>query len=349
MAKVTPADMELEADYECEVLRLADLFQKVAGLDIEQGKMCVYFAGATYHLDDFELFPILEIIGPSGTGKSRICYLLSKMCYGATIVSCKGISLPGLRDELTKHRGVTFIAEEADEIDNPTKTEGLFGMRTSPGTSNLTVKRVGEEGRWQQTRINVFGASVVHHRRSFNEQAVQNRAISIRTKFKEGVFSVVPEQVEFCEFSVANPPQISSGRAYDTWRPLLSIASGIGDYDWLNWTKERIEEASDEVRDGQDFEPEALILGKVLELVTCSDKIDISKDKRIHIQNEVVRPLKETLPYANSWLVSRTLKKLGLVVARIGGTNWLYPSTDSLQKAAESIGYVDKVLEKKLL
>jgi len=330
------------------IAELSQLFDDVSGLDECQAKACIYYAAGTYHLSQFNWYPILEIIGPTGTGKTTLIALQSKLCYQASVVDCDVISLPVLRDELAKAKEMTFIGEEADNCLGGRQAEALFGARCSRATSTITVKRQAEKG-WSQHSLNIFGATVLHHRRSFLDQSNQNRSISIRTRFKGGTFLKLPDNLllEMPDIPVGNPPQFKvAGRAYDTWYPLLAMANGVGDINWIDWARSRMEEASDEVKDGQSYEPEALIFARVVEVFTdpLTGKINLNSQKRANVQTEIVKPLILTLPYINPWLVSRTLKKLGLSIVRNGGTNWLYPTEETLKNAADQIGYEDDAL-----
>ena len=148
------------------------------------------------------------------------------------------------------------------------------------------------------------------------------------------------------EIPIGDVPNLGKGRAYDTWRPLLAMASGAGDDEWLSWANERIEEAAAEVRDGQDYEPTAIILAKVVELCTSNGKLELDHNKKINIQTEILIPLTNVLPGINAYSIASNLKKvLKFKVDRVGGRNWLYPNEESLRNAAEIIGYSDGILD----
>lgn len=329
-----------------EINGLVLILQLVSGLDEGQAKACIYYAGVTHNIDAFPHVPILELIGPTGTGKSRILKFLERICYKPhRCEGCYIMTEAALRDELKKANGATFIGDEADC--QSTLIEGLFGLRCSP-TGSTTVKRQTATG-WSQEAVPIFGATVLHHRRSFLDQSNQNRAISIRTSFKDGDFSAMESfcdiEMELPEIPIGDAPNLGTGRAYDTWRPLLTMASGAGDDEWLSWVKKRIEEATAEVRDGQDFEPVSLMLAKVIEACSSEDKLNLDYKKKVEIESQIVKPLKDSLPGINAYSVSSTLKNvLKLQVVRIGGRNCVYPTEDSLRNAAKIVGYKDEVL-----
>jgi len=330
-----------------EIKNLVIILNIVSGLGEGLAKACIYYAGVTHKIKDFIQMPILEIIGPTATGKSQILKFLERICFKPhRCEGCYAMTYAVLRDELKKANGSTFIGDEADITS--TSIEGLFGLRCSP-TGGTTIKRAGQGGQWSQEAVPIFGATVLHHRRAFLDQSNQNRAIPIRTSLKVGAFSPMESfsdlEMALPEMPVGDVPKLGTGRAYDTWHPLLAMASGAGDDDWISWAKEQIEEANSEVRDGQDFEPVALMLAKVIDACTCGDKLVLDNRPRVEIESQIVKPLKESLPGINAYSVSSTLKNvLKLEVIRVGGRNCVYPTEKSLREAAEIVGYRDEVL-----
>jgi len=332
---------------------LADFFEWVSGLDKNQAKVCICYAATTYHLDAFDWVPILEIIGPTGTGKTRILDLMGRICHQPHVVDCDRMTTAVLREELAKARGGTFIGEEADNLQGGKEAEALFGARCSRKTCTITVNRPHGNRAWIPETADLWGATLIHHRRSFLDQAVQNRSISIRTKFQVGTFTKLSPglQLSMPPIPVGTPPTFAvAGRAYDTWSPLLAMAAGAGDQEWLAWAEGQLKEASEELKDGQSFEPETIIFARVVQCLTnqTTGKVEINLTKqpptRVDIQEQVVEPLRRTLPTVTPWLVSRTLKKLKLDVIRRGGTNWVYPTERAIKSAADQIGYEDDAL-----
>jgi len=320
-----------------EISILVVILQMVSGLDEGLAKACIYYAAVTHKIKDFLQVPILEIIGPTGTGKSQILKFLESICFKPhRREGCGVMTSAALRDELKNSNGATFIGDEADC--SSISTEGLFGLRCSP-----------QGGQWSQEEVPIFGATVLHHRRSFLDQSNQNRAISIRTSLKDRDFSPMESfsdlKMALPDIAIGDAPDFGTGRAYDTWRPMLAMASGAGDNDWLSWAKERIEEAKAEVRDGQDFEPTAVILAKVVELCTPDGKLELDHNKKINIQTDILNPLINVIPGINAYSVASNLKKvLNLEVRRVGGRNCVFPTEESIRKAAEIVGYRDEVL-----
>ena len=330
------------------ITHLVDILQMVSGLDDEIAKTCVYYALITHHLDFYTFVPILESYGPLGTGKTQLEEFMERVCYLAHICKCGGITYAALREELYKAKKGTFIGDEVDC--DVKKVEDLYGIRCSASGSAPLMKSQGKS-QWQGETIPIFGATVLHHRRPFLDPSNQSRAITIKTHWKPGkyikmeAFKDVP--IEIPQIPVGNISNtLSLGRAYDTWYPLLDMATGAGDTEWLAWADKKMKESEKEVNEGQAYEPNAVILAKLIEACVDSDSSKIKSDiDRVNVHSQIVAPLTKEYPWVNSHSVPRILRELGLEIHRTGGNNWVYPTPESLKKAAEAIGYTDGVFE----
>ena len=340
---------------------LVTTIQKATGLTTGQAKASVYWSAATYRLGDLDFLAMLNIEGAAGTGKSTLLEIIKELSYKPVEVGCDGISLAALRDKLMQARHGTIIAEEADKAASPSKAEGYFRARCSKGTANLEIKRETEKG-WIQDPRSIFGASALHRREPFRDQAVQSRVIIIRTRHKEGTFikTKIDDQTKEMVRNLAKNidlkarpaiPGNIAGRVVDVWQPLLLIAQSVKDRDWLLWAWNEMELADSELRDGHSYEPGALVLARVVELLSEEPAGKFRKLKpqeqmqRIRVDDDIARYLqKNSLPYTNPWQISRILKNLGFEVQRIGGVNYLLPTLKSIMLAQQKIGYEDKVL-----
>jgi len=339
---------------------LVHVIQKATGLTVGQIKACVYYAATTYRIDDLDFLPMLVALGSPGTGKSTLLRIMKKLCFKAKEVGCDGITVAALRDKLVDTRNGTIIAEEADKAASPNKAESQFRARCDRVTAHLEVKRPVEERGWIQDPRSIYGASVMHQREPFRDQATQSRAIIIQPRFREETFveGEIDDQAREAVRDLAKNADLkaqpavlpgTAGRVVDVWRPLLLIAQATKDGDWLEWAWNEMELASGELHDGQGYEPQALILARVVELlseepVSGSRRIK-PQMQRIKVDTEMVDYLrKHSLPYTNAWQVSRTLKNLGFEVQRIGGVNYLLPTVKSLILAAQKVGYEDSVV-----
>jgi len=317
----------------------------------------VYYAVATYRQEDFEWFPTLVFEGPQATGKSVNLAIQRRICCKPFLVSGKGITVPALRDTLEEAYEGTAIIEEVDECQNLKAVEELIGARCSRSTSVLSVKRQGRQG-WEQQPINIFGATVLHRRQPFVDAAMETRAIVIVTRRRKGPFGtadISPDiltGIRRASLSIdpGGRPRVAEGlegRVTDTWRPLLLVAEGLGDEDWLGWIQGHMHERSESLRDGQSYEPSAVVLGKLLEITLANPGKEFGEG-RIAIDAEIGEPLRrQGYPWLTPWTVSEILRNqlgFGGRMHRSGGILWLYPTLDLVKQAADLIGYEDDAL-----
>lgn len=336
---------------------LITLMHEVAGLPAVQAKICVYYAVASWRVKSFVQFPLLVLHGGSTTGKSSILQAMSQICNVPgpdPIVDCDDITEAALRDKLVAAEGKTFLGEEADKAASLGRSEGLFRARYAKATGHLEVKRQTKKG-WSQRKLNIYGATILHRREPFRDQATQNRSIMIKTRLRDGPFAdpEVPSGAAKALEDIAKAvntretihlSQKIAERVIDTYYPLLVVAQHVGDQQWLREAGAIMKKADTEVRDGHAYEPGTLIFARVLELLFNEDTGEYL-EQRIKIDSEIGAYLRRnSLPYLNAWQLSQSLKDLGLVVRRSGGINWLEPTLDALVAAAAELGYEDDLL-----
>ncbi|MFC1903235.1 ATP-binding protein, partial [Chloroflexota bacterium] len=337
---------------------LVDVIHGSTRLQMEYSRTVVYWTIATYLLERFRWFPMLVFQGPPGTGKSTLLGLIGNLCREPRFISGKGITGPALRDELGQCFCGTAILEEADESHDQKRVESFLGARCDRNTSKFIVKRPAGRHGWVQQPIDIYGATALHTRQPFLDQAVQSRSIVIPTQFAYGPFTTPkfdPDPQPLIRVILPNPdPNYTlatgcniAGRIVDIWRPLLVVAEHLEDREWLKWAEDQMRDAQEELEDGHGYEPSAVVLGRVIELLVTGNPSKISEQdmRRVKIDEEIGSFIRKNyLPFLTPWQVSRTLKNLGLEVQRSGGINWLLPTADAIRKAAKKIGYEDDAL-----
>lgn len=335
-----------------KVPELVSLFNKVSGLDENQAKTAIHYAMATHKLSKFNWFPALAFIGAPGTGKSKVLEVLQQLCYKPYPISCHATMTPvALRDELAAARNKTAIIEEVDLYPNRKQLQGYLINRVDKlRTSGVAVKEQieTESGikEWRSRKKQVFGATVIHDRHSIEDMAAESRAIIINTVYREGEY-IEPPKVSLPSFKLSAVPDYfgTSSRAFDTWKPLIMVASGLQDTDWLLWAWEQIEEASNELKDGQVYEEKLSVFAQVINAYCDnSGNFIVKEDEGLTLKSNVVEPLKKELPYITDQIVTKALRKMGLLVRRHSGCNKLFTNREQLVKVAKEIGYQDEVL-----
>lgn len=337
------------------VQELAELINKVCGLNINWAKICIYYAMATHRINHYTWFPALCLIGAPGTGKSKCLDIMNKVCNKSFRITCHATMTPAtLRDELVSSRKrVTAIIEEADLYPNRKQLQGYIINRVDRvRTSGIPVKEQIETATgikdWRTHHKKTYGATVVHDRTSLDDLAAESRAIIINTTYKEGSYIDSPDKLSLPSIKTGLVPSYFStgSRALDTWKPLLEMASGQDDDDWLLWAYEQVEEAINNLRDGHVYEEKQAIFAQVIKAYCENSGLGflVKPDEGLILQSSVVEPLKKEMPYITPRTVASVLTKMGLKVKRHSGTNKLFTCEDELKKVASDIGYQDEVL-----
>lgn len=333
-------------------MNLVEVLDSVSGLAGNQAKTCIYYCMASHRLGEFDWFPALALIGPPGTGKSRTLDVLEQLCFKPYRITCHTTTTPpSFRDDLTAAKNKTALIEEADLYPNRKQFQAYLINRVDRRrTSGLPVKEQIETPsgvkKWRQVKKQVFGATIIHDRHSLDDMAAESRIIIVRTQFKEGTFIDAPKGLTLPDFSLGQIPDYFTdrGRAFDTWKPLLMVAGGLEDSDWLLWACLQIQEATNELRNGQAYEEKLTIFARVIKAYCDSSGMGLLVKEPLALESKVTEPLQKTMPYITPQIVNKTLSRMGLTVKRHSGTNKLFTSTEELRKVAKEIGYKDEVL-----
>lgn len=333
------------------VEQIADLINKVCGLSSNWAKVCVYYCTATHHLGIIDWMPILLLVGVPGSGKTELRKVLEQLAYKPTNppINCEGISYATLRDELAKNKG-TAILEEADQHPNRKQLEGLLLARVDKkGTAVLRGKKQLPDGTYRHGKRNLFGATIVHDRHGFNSLATARRTIAVELERDTSITYIkAPTGLSLPSSPFGNIPDIfnaveTSGSALDTWSPLIRIAKGLSDDDWLCWAWGKVAEDNDTLADGQKYELEQAILGAVISAYCDTAGMLLVKDSMpLPTVTAIVR---KEYPWIEPKTIGTRLRKMGKVAGlktdRIGGVVKIFTSVDQLRKIAERIGYHD--------
>jgi len=247
-----------------------------SGISRQQAKTCLYYAVATHLLPEkLQLMPILAIIGPLGTGKSKLLAQLGKMVKQPKLIGAESQST--LRDELDKT--VTALLDEGDKVYEP-----YLVRRYAKETSQISYKQeIGDMG-WRKVEAEIFGGTIIVRRTPFGDQATKSRSIVIATKYNPGSYKVNDINMEEI-MKMADKASLaltSSQRIRDNWLPLQSIATSLDDEEWLEFSEKQIEKDTQAMMASQDFEPEEAVLAALKEkMMETAGGIMIATDVRI--------------------------------------------------------------------
>lgn len=295
------------------VNQAVDYLMTASGLSTSAAKTCVYYAIGTYGLDRLNLYPLLVIYGPTGTGKSSAMKALAKLVIQPEWMGTS-LTKAGLRDKLNNAKNATAFIEEGDVAD-----EDYIANRYSRETSKSSVKRAVGTG-WKDDSLDYFGATVLHKRKPFNDPATESRSILIKTRANinnqyhlPDVDSNLMERLKQI-WEQAYPmykEMETSGRAADAWKPLIAAATACNDTEWLRFAADEVKKAMDKLRLGQEFEPEAIIVNALVSLSRTKQSASM-----MEIKDEMK---KETNWQPSSWALTSRLSDLGFDLKKSHG------------------------------
>ena len=223
------------------------------GISLMDARTAEYWAVLTWL--EIDPRPLLEILASFGCGKSDLAKAISCMCKEAEKV--EGKTYATARDQLGKVS--TAVIDENEDI-----PENLLVKRWSNETSSIYVKRPKSGGKWEDDWVNIAGFSLVVGRSPFQDVALNSRCIVISPES-------VPEKAGDCEVTNAGSIKkvadllgkldISNGdRTMQVWAPLWAVAEKLGDYEWLDWARSRLEAEGAAIRAVKSYEPYEAIL-----------------------------------------------------------------------------------------
>lgn len=125
----------------------------------------------TYLYDIFYSIPYLQILGPYGSGKSRVSDVLEKLCSNP--FSSGDISDAALFRTIAEKKGPTMIVDEADDLGGGTRRGILLRVLKTGYRQNGSVTRCGRGGTIE--RFPTFGPKII-----LNEKGIADRALASR-------------------------------------------------------------------------------------------------------------------------------------------------------------------------
>lgn len=249
-----------------------------SGITKEQAKTCLYYAVTTYLVPEkLKRMPLLEIIGPPGTGKSDLLTQLSRLVNEPKIIAAK--TTPTLRDKLINT--TTAIIDEGTIID-----EDLLIRRYANKTSKLSYKKNLGGSFWHTKNINIFGATIIVRRIPFSDSALTSRSIIINTRRNVGKYRI--KRLRKASENLVNVAEKiklkvkTSERILDNWMPLRAIAEYLGDNEWLEYSDKEISKGRKSLEGSQIYDPEPAILMALRE-----NMIRMTKDETVIIDIDV--------------------------------------------------------------
>lgn len=346
-------------DIKATVRSIREVTQRVSGLRDFEGLICSYYCLATWFVKHINPFPLLNVTGPNGTGKTSLLAVFNRLAFQPHMFTAKGMSGPVFRDELGEvHEGTAIIDECDSDKDD---VEALLMMRYLRETAVAYKKVPADVAGWKTVEIPIFGPSIIHKRLPFKDPALEGRSISISTvpnmsqKYIRDIdlddnlingFRV--QQMDILESTTFSQncevPEGVAPRIADSYRPLINLASIARDEEFLKELWIRLKEATQNLKDGQSYEPGPIVVQALISALTKNGNLAI---KNVKLEGELVRIIQYDFGHnLNSPQIARILRGYGFTLKRIGGPYSVIPDINTLVKVCKAIGIEDEAVEK---
>lgn len=336
---------------------MQESLSRSTGLPKFERKVGTYWTIATHTLSQIDVFPILLLLGPMGTGKTKAGQVVANFAYRPRELSLRAMTGPAIRDAFAQSHEGTVVIEEADSAwkDKDGTFEGLISDRYQRGTAKAFLKAPNSDGYWETVERVFFGATAVHRRISFADAALDGRSIRIRfradhsRKYEEfnakapcnlegrnliGTLTYQPPAME--------QPDGVAARVFNSYRPILSAAKFCGDEEFLEEVLLILRSETRELKDAQCLEPDGLVLLAIVEAVL-----------------ETGVPNWQTIKYSDiarsiwdSHRVPLLPRQIGSLARGLGfetkvshGTYVVLPTPATLIRACDRCGYTDDSIE----
>lgn len=350
---VTSAQRQTDLDDVCEAIKqCADDIRDVSTLSEEYARFIAYYCASTYLLDRKTVNPPLTINGATGTGKTQTAKIARRYTCKTGSVSAKEQTLPTVRDaidELIQKGCATIFIEEMDRCKHNAALEEFVFQAYDKETADGAIKRKDRNDCWETHHINNYVSYVTHRREDYKDAANMNRGLEVRTTLSEGIRLKMADEVPKHKHrldKVANlalpkltRPEKTEGRTWHNWELMLKIATATGDKDWVKWAEEQIMADSQMMKDTREFDPQQAVFWAIVSALEKSQTKD--KYKSIAVSRVVDHCKRESSLIVSNHQAVREVRRMGLECKRSGGPWKVFPTKESLDKAAKRLGAGD--------
>jgi len=340
-------------------------------LDCGKAKHISYYAASTHKLDELEFEPTLVLLAGSGSGKNQVMQVLKHYTHKPRWVTvCDEVTKAILREELNSSYLGTALIEEADTV-----PEGLLTRRPYKVSGKLSVFKPRENGKEQVTysvrEYNVFGATIIHRRIEFRDNAVRRRAMIVRwvhlkpdemeeqhlvfKKAKDLVYTKSMATID--DVPLPNLEGLSASlrgigtEVVDLWEVVLQTALLCSDFDWMNnYALISMRKESNEIEETMDVEPGALAFRVLLSLL--DENSPTPRPKNTHRKLTPIKTVDIRKALRNDYArdmfekqIGGLLRSAGLKLKTSGGYARVYSTKKSLKEAAKVLGVRDEMVD----
>jgi hypothetical protein len=329
----------------------ACLQQATALGDLDR-KLVTYYSLATHALPSVNRFPLLNLFGKMGTGKSEAEKIAARFAHHPRSFNLRGMTLPALRDELANCNEGTAIIEEGDQAwrDGEMAFERLLSDRYQRDSANAGVKqKIGDQG-WTTKSHKYFGATILHRRMPFNDAAIDGRGVTVHfranhdrkyVKYSDDDPLIIEGSglVQHLTFELPVVDQLCgvAARIFDSHEFLIAVATLCGDECFADQLGDRLQVQTAELKEAQSAEPDGLVLRAILEKV----QEDHRTYKNINISNLVQSIWENQRTTLQPRQVAGLARQLGFDTKNSHGVTCIAPTPVSLLAACMECGYED--------
>jgi hypothetical protein len=333
---------------------LASVLESCTGLDCQGRKLVTYWTLATHTLEHVRMFPLLLLKGSMGTGKSVTLRIIKAFAFRPVAFSARGSTQPVIRDKLAEGLNGTAIVEEADEgWKGDQQFEVLLSDRYQRDSAEASLK-VSSGDDYVTVTKQIFGATALHRRKPFADQALKGRSVLVRLKanhertyseFCENEPSVQEVQKLISELSFV-PLEISSplgiaARVWDSYKNLISVAEMCGDMDFLPGIMSRLLSETAALKADQSEEPDGLVLRAIIECISRGEAI---KFRNVRF-SEIVKSIRKNFQVEmRPQQIGTVARELGFNTKESHGMTVVVTDAPSLLKASADVGYEDEAI-----
>ena len=343
------------------------LFYLPSGATQFQLRTAAYYAAATWFLPKFKKFAYLVLYGSTGVGKSDLQEALALFCKNPVLINISGTTARALRNLFDNAKEGTALLEEYEDTQYSGEIDQYLNARYSRQTQTMRKLAKVRDKDWEMKEYKTFGATIIHRREHFKDQAIDNRSIFLHIQINTSrsrsdylpvteclIADIVNDLKAASCIDLPNQPIWPTGispRIAETYDPILRLAQLTDDKTYLAELNNHMQIADVSFRDGQTYEPKALVVRGLIACLTYTspktgnDYLKLSKSVEItaickHLQYNYQRGL---VPRQ----AAESLRELDFDLRQSGGvTKVMGITVPQLAKACQETTIVDDLVAK---
>jgi len=327
------------------------------GLKGCEQKIVVYWSLATHALNYLSTFPLLNVLGKTGTGKSQTLSIIENFAFRPARLSLRGMTAPAIRDKFADCSEGTAIIEEADFAwkDADSTFERMLSDRYQRASAVAAHKAPSGEKSWATVQKQYFGATALHRRIPFNDAALDGRTVTVRSRpdhtrtyreydaedqwNRDGRDLI--SQLTFRPPPIEQPKEVAA-RIFHTYESLLGTAMLCGDEDFIGQVLPKLRQETLELVEAQSSEPDGLVLRAIVEAIFSTGHAEFKNIKFSVLSRSIWDNHRFPLQPRQIGPIAR---ELGFETKTSHGATVVLPTPATLLRACNECEYADEAIE----